>query len=75
MDWNELWKRNQRQGKKFGQREYWDKRAPSFTKQAAEGGYARPFVEIVSRSEIGRCWMWGAVGELWLCRWRMWCAR
>ena len=47
MDWNELWKQNQRQGKKFGQREYWDKRAPSFSKQAAEGGYATPFVEIV----------------------------
>jgi SAM-dependent methyltransferase len=47
MEWNELWKRNQRQGKKFGQREYWEKRAPSFTKQAAEGGYATPFVKIV----------------------------
>src|SRR4051794_16680676 len=47
IDWNQLWKQNQRQGNKFGQREYWNKRAPSFSKQAAEGGYSKPFMQIV----------------------------
>jgi SAM-dependent methyltransferase len=48
LDWNRLWKQDKRVDPARNHRDYWDRRAPSFTNPSVEDGYTEPFLNILN---------------------------
>ena len=48
LDWNRLWKQDKQPDSARDRRDYWDRRAPSFTNPSLEDGYTEPFLSILN---------------------------
>lgn len=48
LDWNLLWKQDKKADSARNRRDYWDRRAPSFTSSSLEDGYTEPFLSILN---------------------------
>jgi SAM-dependent methyltransferase len=48
LDWNRLWKQDKRGDPAQKSRDYWDRRAPSFTNGSVADGYTEPFLNILN---------------------------
>lgn len=47
IDWNALWREDWERNERHRAPDHWDKRAPSFAKQASQGDYADQFLDLM----------------------------